>query len=128
MSLSPRQLALYVHKVDIWRESALEPGADATVFTKVNAAVPCLFGSAPSWEEPISDGLDDAQKLPLLESVAIAQGIAVLVGDRFQIVAAPNGSADVGKWLAVIGDPAQNGWKANRQKVWVRSTVAPEGV
>lgn len=127
MYLTARQLALYVYAVDVWRSGSPASGADAIAFTRIGSAIPCLYGSAAGWEEDSSFGELDSAKLPLLGMMSFPLAANICDLDRLQLVSAPNGSADVGTWFAVVGEPQRNGWRANRLKVLVRPSSAPEG-
>ncbi len=127
MQLSPRQSSFYVYTADIWRANLPSAAVDAVAYTKIVSGLPCLYSSSADWEEVTASGLTDANKLPLLETIAFALNTDVRDQDRIQLASAPTGSADVGKWFAVVGEPQRNGWRANRIRVFVKLTSIPEG-
>lgn len=127
MDLTARQSAFYVYEVDIWRSGSPATGVDAVALTRVGTGIPCLLENAAGWEEASAAGLVDSAKLPLLTGISFPLSADVRDQDRLKLTAVPAGSADMGRWFVVVGEPQRNGWRANRLRVLVRPTSAPEG-
>lgn len=124
MALTPRQLALYQHQVDVWRPN-LDPAANAVL---VASAVPCLFTPIAGNDRMGKGGRQDREREARVDSFSLPAGQDIRTGDHLHIVAAPAGSADEGRWFSVLGEPQRNAIFANRQKVFVTASMPPPGV
>lgn len=121
--LNKRQSALYVYQVSIWRKGARTGIGDFTPYAMVASNVACLYSSAPTLDLASDAGRTIEERLPLMHWFSFDVVVSIQSGDRLLIAAAPNGSADVGRWFAVHGDPHVNAWRANRQQVFVLPTA-----
>ena len=121
--LSDRQSRLYVYKVDIWRA----PAVSTSPFILVSSAVSCMFTSASEADDPSVIGRTKEAQRVELDRFGFPLGTDVRDTDYLNLVGAPNGSPDVGRWFAVHGNPQVHAYRANRLRVPVKSTLAPYG-
>lgn len=100
MALSPRQLALYVNTVDIWRPSVTVNAVDGTpgarAWTKIASAVQCYFEFTPSQFAEAGGILVEEDNIFTLDVVHFEASTDVKAADVLKITAGPG---SVGFWV-----------------------------
>lgn len=125
--LTPRQTHLYVYAVDIWRQADAAPGVDFGHYTRIAAAVPCLFVSSRDEERPTDIGRSKMLEASVMDRFAFDVVVDIRDTDMLHLVTGPDSTPDVGRWFAVHGNPQRNAWRANRVKVLAKGCLAPAG-
>lgn len=123
MALTPRQEALYIYTVDIWRQDETVD-ADFQPYVLASSGVKCYFESTPEADLVSPVGRNKQVNILTMDLYHFELAEVIKDTDYIQMTGGPGGDL-VGNWWAVQGGTRTHGYRANKQVVYAKQSEDP---